>query len=135
MSLKEEERKALVALYMAKSEEALEDARLCRNQQRWNASANRLYYALFHALTALFVNDGVPVGSHNGAKIRFGKEYVLTGLATNEEGKLFSQMETMRERADYDATFTASEQLIHERFSAVEQMIEHIRQLMNRGQS
>ena len=52
----------------------------------WNATANRLFYALFHAITALFVNDGVAVSSHQGAKIRFGKEYVLTGLATEAEG-------------------------------------------------
>jgi len=36
----------------------------------------------------------------------------LTGLASEEEGKLLSQMESMRERADYDATFTASEPII-----------------------
>ena len=86
MSLKEEERKALVALYWGKCEETLQDARCNREQKRWNATANRLYYALFHAITALFVNDGVAVSSHQGAKIRFGKEYVLTGLATKAEG-------------------------------------------------
>ena len=47
MSLKEEERKALVALYWGKCEETLQDARCNREQKRWNATANRLYYALF----------------------------------------------------------------------------------------
>jgi len=132
MSLKEQERNILVDLYLTKSDEALNDARLTSDQGRWNAAANRLYYALFHAITALFVSDGIPVHSHNGMKIKFGQEYVLTGLTTDEEGKLLSKMETMRERADYDATFTASETLIKERFDQVDQMIRHIKELIVR---
>lgn len=65
-------------------------------------------------------------------KVRFGKEYALTGLATDEEGKLLSQMETMRERADYDATFTATQKVIDERFESVETMIRHIKLLVFR---
>ena len=75
MSLKEEERSTLVNLYLSKCDETLNDARLTRDQGRWNASANRLYYALFHAITALFVSDGMPLDSHNGMKIKCGKEY------------------------------------------------------------
>jgi len=63
-------------------------------------------------------------------KVKFGKEYVLTGLASEEEGKLLSQMESMRERADYDATFTASKPIIKERLEAVEAMIKHIKELV-----
>ena len=133
MSLKDEERQTLISLYLQKSDETLEDARFNRSQKRWNASANRLYYSLFHAITALFVSDDIPVHSHNGMKIVFGKEYVLKGLASDEEGKLLSQMETMRERADYDVTFTATESLLDERFSLVEKMIQHIKELVERN--
>ncbi len=133
MSLKDEERQTLINLYLHKSDEALEDARLTSSQARWNVAANRLYYSLFHAITALFVSDGIPVHSHNGMKVKFGQEYVLTGLATEEEGKLLSQMETMRERADYDAVFTASEAIIKERMEAVESMLRHIKELVHRN--
>ena len=79
-----------------------------------------------------YLSDGIPVHSHNGLKIKFGKEYVLTGLATDEGGKLLSKMESMRARADYDATFTATEAIITERFDQVEQMIHHIKVLIDR---
>ena len=130
MILKDEERQTLVKLYLGKSDEAMEDALLNCSQARWNAAANRLYYSLFHAITALFVSDGIPVRSHSGMKVKFGKEYVLTGKASEEEGKLLSQMETMRERADYDATFTASESVIKERTESVRNMIQHIKELI-----
>ena len=130
MILKDDERQTLVKLYLGKSDEAMEDALLNCSQARWNATANRLYYSLFHAITALFVNDGIPVRSHSGMKVKFGKEYVLTGKTSEEEGKLLSQMETMRERADYDATFTASESVIKERTESVRNMIQHIKELI-----
>mgnify|MGYP002626304146 CR=1 FL=1 len=130
MKLNDEERSTLIELYLKKCDDTLDDARIIRDQKRWNSTANRLYYALFNALNALFVSYGIAVGSHNGVKIRFGKEFVLKGLATTEEGKLLSQMESMRERADYDATFIADESVINERFTLVEQMIDHIKQLI-----
>ena len=132
MSLSDEERGVLVKMYMDKSFDTLEDARCNMKMCRWNSAANRLYYALFHAVTALFVSDGLSVGSHNGARTVFGKEYVLTGLATEDEAKLFAQMETMRERADYDAAFKASDEVVKERFCRVESMIQHIVEIINR---
>jgi len=132
MSLNESDRQTLINLYLKKCDEMLEDARLNCSKGRWNTTANRLYYALFNAITALFISDGFSVSSHNGLKVRFGQEYVLTGLASDTDGKLLSQMETMRERADYDAAFTASEYIINERFQLVENMISHVKELIFR---
>ena len=132
MSLDEQQRQKLVELYLSKSDELMVDAQVCITQKRWNAAANRLYYALFNAIAALFVHDHFIVGTHNGVKILFGKEYVLTGLATSEEGKLLSQMESMRERADYDVTFIATEETINERAVPVANMINHLKELINR---
>ena len=35
----------------------------------WNTLANRLYHALFHAVSGLLITDGREVGSHKGAAI------------------------------------------------------------------
>jgi len=90
-----------------------------------------LYYALFHTLTALFVHDGISLGSHKGVKIVFGREYVLTGKASEEDAHLLSRMEAMRNKADYDCTFAATEELINERFPEVEAMILRVKQLIS----
>lgn len=132
MSLNEQERKTLVDLYISKCYETLDDARISRNQQRWNNTANRLYYALFNAICALFVHDGISFGTHRGIKKIFGKEYVLKGLATQEDATLLSRMETMRNNADYDCTFVATEEIINERFPQVEAMIHRIMMLVNK---
>lgn len=132
MSLNDKERDLMIKLYLEKSDETFQDARSCIESGRWNAAANRLYYALFHSIVALFVSDGISIGSHKGAKARFGEYYVLSGLACAEDAKLLSQMETLRERADYDAVFKADESIVKERFMLVEQMIKHLKDLIYR---
>ena len=57
MSLKQEERDIMVGLELEKAD--------------WNTLANRLYYALFHAVSAMLISDAREVGSHKGAAIRF----------------------------------------------------------------
>lgn len=61
----------------------------------WNTLANRLYYALFHAVSAMLISDGHEVGSHKGAAIRFHQYYVRQGTFTTEEGAFYSLIETL----------------------------------------
>ena len=61
-------------------------------------SGHRLYYALFHAVSAMLIFDGREVGSHKGAAIRFHQYYVRTGIFTIDEGSFYSQMQTLREK-------------------------------------
>ena len=77
----------------------------------------------------MLICDGREVGSHKGAAIRFHQFYVKTGLFTNEEG--YSQMETLREKADYNCYFDVTEAEILERIVPTLQMIEKIKQYIS----
>ena len=122
----------MIALYLSKSDEILSDAVLCIENKRWNSAANRLYYAVFHVLNALLVSDNKPACSHKGMRLTFGKNYVLTGLASEEEAYLLSRMETMRNKADYNCTFTAKAEVVTELYPLVKDFIGHLKQLINR---
>lgn len=63
----------------------------------WDVVANRLYYAVFHAVSALLIKDGYKVGTHKGAMLIFGQNYVKTGMFTAEDSKLYSNHQMMRE--------------------------------------
>lgn len=63
-------------------------------------------------------------------KSAIGQYYVLTGLLSPEDSKLFSQMETMRERADYDCLFNATETDIEEKYEPTKQLIEKIKHMI-----
>ena len=130
--MEEQGKEILIGLYPSKSEEILSDAVLCLENKRWNSAANRLYYAVFHVLNALLVSDNKPACSHKGMRLTFGKNYVMTGLASEEEALLLSRMETMRNKADYNCTFTAKAEVVSELYPQVRDLIEHLKQLIKR---
>lgn len=89
MSLTEETRTNLINLYLEKAYSTLTDAEGAVSLNAWGMAANRLYYAMFHATTALLVRDGIPVGSHRGIKALFGQNYILQGKFTSEHSKFW----------------------------------------------
>lgn len=77
MSLTDESRAELIRLYLQKAYSTFSDAEGAVGLKAWGMAANRLYYAMFHATSALFVSDGIAVGSHRGVKALFGQHYIL----------------------------------------------------------
>ncbi len=67
MSLSEVERKTLVSLELKKANDTFEEIEILVAANKWSGAANRLYYAVFHAINALLINDGHPVNTHKGA--------------------------------------------------------------------
>ena len=67
MSLSDEERKTTVRLQMEKAHKNFEQIELLSKAGYWDNVANRLYYSLFHAVSALLIRDGYSVSTHRGA--------------------------------------------------------------------
>lgn len=126
MSLNEEERKIIVRLQMEKAHANLSQIPLLCKAGYWDNVANRLYYALFHAVSALLINDGYGVGSHRGAVGAFGQHYVTTGIFSIDDGKHYSRLQGLREKADYNCTYSATEQDIAPKIEPTRLLIEKI---------
>lgn len=106
MSLSEENRRIAVNLLLEKSARNMEQAIRNAEMDYWDLVANRLYYSVFHAVTALMLTDGIKTSTHKGTSSQFGQHYVLTGQFTRADGMLYSRLQTMREKADYQNVFT-----------------------------
>lgn len=131
MSLKEEDRRILVELELEKADKTFSQVEVLQREMYWDTLANRLYYALFHAVSALLINDQHEVGSHKGAAIRFHQYYVKTGVFSDEEGSFYSQMETLREKSDYNCFFNVTEVDIVSKVDKVSLFIEKIKQYIS----
>ncbi len=128
MSLKEEERRIIVEMELDKAERIFAEQKLLRDGALWGTLANRLYYALFHAVSALLISEGYEVGTHKGAVIRFQQYFVKTKLFSVDDGRFYSQMQTMRENADYNCSYDVSEEEVLERIEPTRLLIEKIKQ-------
>lgn len=130
MSMNTDSRKEMVKKYLDKSNRTWDEAVAARNLKMWPMAANRMYYSLINAMRALLLVDQHNAHTHAGMKSAIGQYYVLTNELTAEEGKLYSQMETMRERADYDCYFEATETDVEEKFIPVKGLIDKITQMV-----
>lgn len=119
-------RKEIIRKYLDKSIQTWKEAEAAKQLCMWPMCANRMYYSLVNAMRALLLADQHPVHTHAGMKSAIGQFYVLTHELTVNESKLFSQMETMREKADYDCFFDATEMDIREKFEPTKQLIDNV---------
>ena len=128
MSLKEEDRRILVTLELERVDKTLKEMDIQQQNGLWGMVANRLYYALFHAVSALLINDGHEVGTHRGAINRFSLYYVKTGLFTSEEGRLYSQLQTLREDGDNNCSIDIQQKEAEDKIDPTRQLIDKIKQ-------
>lgn len=123
MKLSVEERETLVSLEIKKAHETFEEIEILANANRWSGAANRLYYAVFHAVSALLIHDGFAISTHKGSHAMFHLHYVKSGIFDIEYGRLYSQLQTMREQSDYNCVYEISSDELRERIEPAKKLI------------
>ncbi len=70
-----------------------------------------LYFAAFHLVQALLGSRGVAAHTHNGVQVAFSLHFVRPGTVSRASAKLLSELQAVRERADYqvDLMFDAAD--------------------------
>jgi len=122
-----DEKEAVYEL-LRKAEQRLVAARYLLEKGFCEDSANRAYYSMFFAATALLLTRGITVRTHRGLIATFGSEFVQTGFIDPEFGKVLRIAEELREEVDY----SISRVLLIEEVQAVvddaERFLEEIRE-------
>lgn len=132
MSLSNEERRTLVALELKKAREAYEDIGILIAANRLNGAANRMYYAVFHAVCALLINDGRHVSTHRGSHALFSQHYVKTGILPREYGQLYNQLQTMREESDYNCAYDVEMDELQQRLEPAKRLIDDVEKIVGK---
>ena len=132
MSMTDDERTTLVTLELKKARDTFEEIGILTAANKWNGAANRLYYSVFHAITALLIHDGHTVNTHNGSHAIFHLHYIKTGVFPIEFGRLYNQLQTMREESDYNCVFDVDPDELKNRIEPARNLIEKIEDLVNK---
>lgn len=109
MSLSQEERAIVVGLELEKADKFLSQTNAVAKMGIWDVVANRVFYAAFHAVSALLIHDHIEVRSHKGAGLMFGQKYVIPGIFTQEDGRLYAKLQDLREKSDYNLVYQSDE--------------------------
>lgn len=130
MSLTNDERTTLVTLELKKARETFEEITILTTANKWSGAANRLYYAVFHAINALLIHDGHITNTHKGSHAVFNLYYIKTGILPIEYGRLYNQLQTMREESDYNCVYEVEADELRERIEPAQKLIEEIERLV-----
>lgn len=121
----------LVSYRLRRAYEALKDARILADADRWNSCVNRLYYACFYAVSALLIRDGLSSSRHTGVRGLFNQHYVRTGEIPKEMAGVYNDLFERRQEGDY-LDFTSFEQSqVSPWVSKAEAFIKHIETIIN----
>jgi uncharacterized protein (UPF0332 family) len=69
---------------------------------------------VFHAVNALFINDGIQSNTHKGSHALFNLHYIKSGLLPADFGRLYNNLQTLREKSDYNCYYNVTEEEISE---------------------
>ena len=131
MTLKQEDRNALVTIRLQRAKETMLEIKSTMELGYWRLAANRLYYACYYAAVALLIKNGITAHTHSGVINQFGLHFVSKGLIDNEEGKFFKQLFNLRQSGDYDDWFYIDEEDILPLVELAENFITEIEKLIN----
>ena len=131
MGLNDEDRKTMVSLEMEKADRFLKQAEMMCELKQWDIAANRYYYACFHAVQALFINNGLSSRRHSGMLTQLGLHFIKTGIVEDRLGAFLTRMEQLREKGDYNCLFDVTKDELLTFVEPAHELVNRIRQLIN----
>jgi uncharacterized protein (UPF0332 family) len=123
-------KKDLIKYRLSRSRETFEAAQILAENDKWNSTINRLYYAAYYAISALLLSKDLSPTTHNGVKQNFSEHFIKEELIPKEFGKIFSQLFTWRQKGDYDDLFDFDKEKVLPYFEPVEKLIELIEEMI-----
>ena len=122
----------VVRYRLQRAHEALEDAHVLANADRWSACVNRLYYACFYAVSALLLQDGLSSAKHTGVRSLFNQHWVKTNKVPRSLAQVYNDLFARRQESDY-LDFVQLEALqVRPWIAEAEQLVEHVASLIER---
>ncbi|HKY39123.1 MAG TPA: HEPN domain-containing protein [Polyangiaceae bacterium] len=116
-----------VASELRQADSAHRAARLLRDSGLYNDALNRLYYALYHSVTALLLTSGVEPRRHRALPGLLGTHFA--GTLSPTDLSIVARAATWRDLADYERTWEANLEVTSQAFEEIEPLMERVRAL------
>jgi uncharacterized protein (UPF0332 family) len=121
-----------IELELGHARSAHRAAQLLRDAGLYNDALNRLYYALYHVVTALLLSAGVEARRHRALPGLLGTHF---GNALGPaELAVVARAATWRDLADYERTWQANAEVTAQAFAEIEPLMAQLQRLLTSGQ-
>lgn len=110
-----------LSLYrLSKAEQYLEDAQRTLKLEMYDTSANRSYYAIFHAARAVLALDGLDFKKHSGVISNFQMRYIKTGIFDKQLSNIIKSAFSLRTESDYEDFYVISKAEVEQQVKEAE---------------
>lgn len=117
---------ALCRYRLEKAAEFLADAEKTLELEMYDTAANRSYYAIFHAVRALFALDGKDFKKHSGVIAYFQMDYIKTGIFDKRMSDIIKSAFSLRTDSDYEDFFIISHEEVRRQVAEAAEFYENI---------
>ena len=90
---------------IAKVRNSIKAAQILFNEEIYDVSTSRAYYAMFYLAEAFLISEGLSFSKHSAVISKFGERFAKTNRLPSEYHRYLIEAEQSRIRADYDAAF------------------------------
>ncbi|MCL2014804.1 MAG: HEPN domain-containing protein [Defluviitaleaceae bacterium] len=115
--------KALSKARLEQAQDCLEIAQIAFDKNFYRDSANRSYYAIFHAMRAVLALDGFDSKKHSGIMSQFNINHIRTGNFEKRFSKTIDNAFTVRHHSDYDDMYIAVKSDIAEQLANAREFV------------
>lgn len=84
-----------------RADESVKSAKLLLDNEFYDASVSRSYYAMFYATEAVLLTENLKFSSHKGVISLFGQFFVKTGIFPRELSRDLAKAQDERLAGDY----------------------------------
>jgi uncharacterized protein (UPF0332 family) len=102
VTLSEQDRNILIVHRVEKARSLFKEASFLFESGLYNTSVNRIYYGMYHILSALALKDNFSTSKHLQLIGWFNREYVKKDRVSIDIGRYLSRAFEMRSKGDYD---------------------------------
>lgn len=124
--------KNLSGARMLHAKDCLNEAKILMSAGEYKGTANRAYYAAFHALRAVLILDSFDSKKHSGIISKFRELYLKNGLFDKSMSDAISSLFRVRSSSDYDDFYVVSKQDAVEQICNAESIINAIDEYLNK---
>lgn len=101
MTLTNDQKKQIICVRIENAEQAMQDAKILLDDGSLRGAANRIYYSVFHAVSALALSRGASFKKHSSLLTYFHKEFIRSGVLDRVHGRTVQKAADDRTDADY----------------------------------
>jgi uncharacterized protein (UPF0332 family) len=94
---------------IAKANNSIKAAQILFNEEIYDVSISRAYYAMFYIAEAFLISEGLSFSKHSAVISKFGETFAKTNRLPSEYHRFLIEAEQSRIRSDYDAGFNPTE--------------------------